>query len=176
MLKKITPEKYILLGIIGLFLIGSLFHFIYQLTGKISLIGLFVPTNESVFEHLKMIPVPMIGWWSIFYIFKKNEIFVNAWFSATLIAMITACITVPLIFYFYTQAFGIESVVIDILILLIAIALGQVFGLHYYRHGKGVHYLLAITIMILIIIIFAVFTVYPPNLPIFIDSSKQLIS
>ena len=167
MLKRIKPETYTLLGILVLFAVGSLFHFLYSLTGECFIIGLFVPINESIFEHTKMVVLPVFIWWFIFYLFRKKDLFVNAWFTSALIAMISAIIAIPMLFYFYSQAFGIESLVIDILILLISLAIGQILGLHYYRHGKGIEYHFAIVLMIVIIILFAFFTINPPAFPIF---------
>ena len=167
MLKRIKPETYTLLGILVLFVVGSLFHFLYSLTGECFIIGLFVPINESIFEHTKMVVLPIFIWWFIFYLFRKKDLFVNAWFTSALIAMISAIIVIPMLFYFYSQAFGIESLVIDILILLVSLAIGQILGLHYYRHGKGIEYHFAIVLMIVIIILFAFFTINPPAFPIF---------
>ena len=164
MLKRIKPETYTLLGILVLFAVGSLFHFLYSLTGECFIIGLFVPINESIFEHTKMVVLPVFIWWFIFYLFRKKDLFVNAWFTSALIAMIIA---IPMLFYFYSQAFGIESLIIDILILLASLAIGQILGLHYYRHGKGIEYHFAIFLMIVIIILFAFFTINPPAFPIF---------
>lgn len=167
MLKRIKLETYTLIGILVLFVVGSLFHFLYSLTGECFIVGLFVPINESIFEHTKMVVLPIFIWWSIFYLFRKKDLFVNAWFTSALIAMISAIIAIPMLFYFYSQAFGIESLVIDILILLISLAIGQILGLHYYRHGKGIEYHFAIVLMIVIIILFAFFTINPPAFPIF---------
>ena len=153
MLKRIKPETYTLIGILVLFVVGSLFHFLYSLTGECFIVGLFVPINESIFEHTKMVVLPIFIWWFIFYLFRKKDLFVNAWFTSALIAMISAIIAIPMLFYFYSQAFGIESLVIDILILLVSLAIGQILGLHYYRHGKGIEYHFAIVLMIVIIII-----------------------
>lgn len=167
MLKRIKLETYTLIGILVLFVVGSLFHFLYSLTGECFIVGLFVPTNESIFEHTKMVVLPIFIWWFIFYLFRKKDLFVNAWFTSALIAMISAIIAIPMLFYFYSQAFGIESLVIDILILLVSLAIGQILGLHYYRHGKGIEYHFAIVLMIVIIILFAFFTINPPAFPIF---------
>lgn len=167
MLKRIKLETYTLIGILVLFVVGSLFHFLYSLTGECFIVGLFVPINESIFEHTKMVVLPIFIWWFIFYLFRKKDLFVNAWFTSALIAMISAIIAIPMLFYFYSQAFGIESLVIDILILLISLAIGQILGLHYYRHGKGIEYHFAIVLMIVIIILFAFFTINPPAFPIF---------
>ena len=167
MLKRIKPETYTLIGILVLFVVGSLFHFLYSLTGECFIVGFFVPINESIFEHTKMVVLPIFIWWSIFYLFRKKDLFVNAWFTSALIAMISAIIAIPMLFYFYSQAFGIESLIIDILILLASLAIGQILGLHYYRHGKGIEYHFAIVLMIVIIILFAFFTINPPAFPIF---------
>lgn len=167
MLKRIKLETYTLIGILVLFVVGSLFHFLYSLTGECFIVALFVPINESIFEHTKMVVLPIFIWWFIFYLFRKKDLFVNAWFTSALIAMISAIIAIPMLFYFYSQAFGIESLVIDILILLVSLAIGQILGLHYYRHGKGIEYHFAIVLMIVIIILFAFFTINPPAFPIF---------
>ena len=167
MLKRIKPETYTLIGILVLFVVGSLFHFLYSLTGECFIVGLFVPINESIFEHTKMVVLPIFIWWFIFYLFRKKDLFVNAWFTSAIIAMISAIIAIPMLFYFYSQAFGIESLVIDILILLVSLAIGQILGLHYYRHGKGIEYHFAIVLMIVIIILFAFFTINPPAFHIF---------
>ena len=150
-----------------MFAVGSLFHFLYSLTGECFIIGLFVPINESYWHVSKMGVLPVFIWWFIFYLFRKKDLFVNAWFTSALIAMISAIIAIPMLFYFYSQAFGIEYLIFYILILLASLAIGQILGLHYYRHGKGIEYHFAIFLMIVIIILFAFFTINPPAFPIF---------
>jgi hypothetical protein len=167
---KIKPETYILLGIPALPLAATLFHFIYSLTGKLFIVGLFAPVNESVFEHMKMVTLPILLWWSLFYLFRKNSLNADVWFGAALSTMVVAVITIPLLYYFYTGAFGTESVVVDIIILFIAVALGQLMGLHFYRYRSGINAGIAFIIMLAIIIVFAVLTIIPPELPFFEDS------
>lgn len=45
---------------------GSLLHFVYDLTGENPFVGVFVPVNESVWEHLKLLllPVFLFSWWN----------------------------------------------------------------------------------------------------------------
>lgn len=170
MTKKIKPEKYILLGIPVLFIIGSLFHFLYDFSGELFIVGLFAPVNESVFEHIKMVVLPIFLWWSLYYLFQKDDLNADVWFTSALLSMLTAIITIPVLYYFYTEAFGVESLLIDILILLVAVTAGQLLGLHYYKYGKGVNYLIPLSAMVLIILLFAFLTVFTPRLPIFQDS------
>ncbi len=163
------PERFIRKGILWLFAIGSIMHFLYQLLGESIVVGLFAPTNESVWEHLKMVALPMILWWGIYYLIYKNKYNINkkAWFTGALAALITALFMIPLIFYFYTNAFGVEYVWVDILMLLIGIFIGQWMGLHFYRHSSGIPVWIAIFLMVVIVALFAIFTIFPPNLPIF---------
>lgn len=99
--------------------------------------------------------------------FRKENLHADAWFTAALVSMIIAIISIPILFYFYTESFGVELIAVDVLILLVAVGFGQLLGLHYYRHSKGVDYQLALGLMIGIIVLFAIFTVAPPELPLF---------
>jgi hypothetical protein len=57
-------KKYVYLGILFISLLGSLIHFLYDLSGKSLLVGLIAPINESVWEHLKLplVPTLLCGW------------------------------------------------------------------------------------------------------------------
>ncbi len=166
------PEKWILIGIPTLFILGSCFHLLYDLSNKSPLIGTISAVNESVWEHGKMILLPIILWWTIYYIAKgkKYSINKNKWFTGLLIALVSALFTSPLFFYFYTEAFGKEVLIIDIAILLLAYAVGQCLGLHFYRYSKGLNSYISIALVIIIFTVFIVFTFYPPHLPLFQDS------
>lgn len=171
---KYSPgEKWILLGIPALFVIGSLFHFIYEWTGKNIIIGLISPIDESIFQHIKMVIVPLICWWTLYYYFKgrKDSISEEKWFSGGVASLISSMILIPSIFYLYTGALGIESLIVDILILFVSLLCGQLLGLHFYRHSKGIDATLALCIFVFIISLSAIFTLYPPNIPFFISPS-----
>lgn len=160
-----TKEKYILWGIPVLFVIGSIFHFIYDFTGENILVALIAPVNESVFEHMKMVPVPVLIWWLIGYFKYKPD--KDIWFTSCLLSLIVGTAMVPLIYYFYTSAFGVEIMIVDILILFVAVLFAQLLSLHYYNYAKAIDYRLALGIIIVIIVMFALLTLAPPKLPIF---------
>lgn len=167
-----SPEKWILKGIPALFIIGTIMHSVYDLSKDNIIVGLFAAVNESIWEHLKMVLIPVILWWVLYYYFKgsKYSINKNKWFQSALIALITSLITIPMLYYFYTQAFGVELIVLDIVILLLAIIFGQSLGLHSYRHGKGVNSSIITIVFIVLIVMFMIFTFYPPQIPLFKDS------
>lgn len=162
-------QKWILFIIPFLFIIGSLFHFAYDFTGKNIIVGFFTPISESIWEHMKLTLTPILLWWIFYYVFKnkKYNIDKNKWFNATLFAVITGLLSVPILFYCYTGAFGIESLIIDILILLFSIFIGQSIGYHFYKYSKGINYLIPLVLCFIIVIIFIIFTMSPPNFPIF---------
>lgn len=170
--KKLSPsEKWIIKGVPWLFIIGSFMHFLYDLSGKSTIIGLFSAVNESIWEHTKMVLLPVICWWTIYYLIigKKDNINKDKWFAGALMALLTSIITIPLLYYFYTQAFGVQLLAVDISILFLALLFGQLVGLHFYRYSKGVNSKIVLGIFGVLIIIFMVWTFYPPNVPLFKD-------
>ena len=116
--------------------------------------------------------LPVIGWWLIFYLAKhyKYNIEINRWFTGMVVSLITSIFLTILLFYFYTQAFGIELLTVDIFILLLADGVGQLLGYHIYKYSKGINILITITLVFAIIIIYIAWTVNPPHLPIFLDT------
>lgn len=170
--KSLTyPERWILKGIPALFILGTLMHFVYDILWESPLAGLVSAVNESIWEHAKLVLWPVILWWSLYYCFRRQQYKIdrNKWFGSALVALLTALAVIPLLYYFYTSAFGVELLWVDILILFLADLFGQLLGLHVYRHGKGIPALLVIFIFIVLVILFAVFTFYPPQIPWFRD-------
>lgn len=166
---KSQESKWILYSVPFLFIIGSLFHFAYDFTGKNIIVGFFTPINESIWEHIKLILTPLLLWWILYYVFKHKKYNINKyrWFNASFFAIITGIILVPALYYLYTGALGIESLVIDVLILFFSILFAQILGYHFYKYLKGINYLVPIILIIIIVIIFIIFTISPPELPIF---------
>ncbi len=169
--KSKQVEQIILLAIPVLFVAGSLFHFLYDLSGQNPIVGFFCPVNESVWEHNKMVVLPPILFWVVFYFWEGENYFLNKdkWFSAALGSVLTMLITIPTLFYFYTEAFGVELIWVDIFLLFLAIVLGQLMGLHIYRYAKGIKWYHSSLILCMIILLYGVFTFYPPHLPLFKD-------
>lgn len=161
----ILKKKDIIVGSIFIFLLGSLFHFTYDLSCKNVIVGLFSAVNESVFEHTKLILYPIIIWYLIYYLKNKYHVHKNYLFSSMIINIIFSILIIPFLFYLYTAAFGIESLFIDILIFYISSLSGLIIATKYYKKKINLPW---IPLLILIIILYSVATFYPPNIPIFI--------
>lgn len=65
--------------------------------------------------------------------------------------------------------FGVELLIVDIFIMLASLLIGQLVGLHFYRHCRGMNFALASALIIAVIVLAAVLTVFPPNIPMFIS-------
>ena len=165
-------QKWLLLGIPVIFLVAAAFHFVFDITGENKVVGLFVPVNESVWEHLKMLVLPIILWWSVYYIVRGEKLGIdkNKWFFGCLVALITALLFQLAFFYTYSQALGIESLALDILDTMLSVMIGQLVGMHVYRYSKGINWVVSIIILVGIVFMFAWFTLNTPELPIFLSS------
>ncbi len=165
------PQKWVLLGIPALFAVGSFLHFLYDITGQTPVVGIFSPVNESIWEHSKMVLWPAILWWLLYYYLQGKAFGIdqNSWFTAAFFSLLTTLATMPLVYYFYTEAFGVELLWVDILILLLAVSLGQLLGLHIYRHTKGIPSIFVLLLFACVILLFIWFTFAPPQIPLFQD-------
>ena len=163
------------LGIVVMFLLAAILHFVYGWSGENKLLGLFFPVNESVWEHLKILILPIILWWTIIYIIDGEKLAIDKrrWITGCLVSLLSSMLFMLSFFYTYTQAFGIESLALDILDTLLSIIFGQLLGIYFYKHSKGIPSWLGKILILLIIVVFAVFTLYPPELPIFFDKAGQ---
>lgn len=163
-----AAEKWILWGIPALFAAGSATHFIYDVLGKNPIVGTLAPVNESIWEHTKLVYVPTLAWWGGYWLKKRKILPARRWFGAALAALVTAIWVIPTGFYCYTGCIGRHFLIADISLLLLANALGQFVGKHIFRHcKKGISLAISVGAMIIMGLIYALFTFFPPNLPLF---------
>ena len=166
-------RKWLYFGIPVMFILGGLTHFAFDLSGHNPAVAIFAPVNESVWEHLKMSFWAPLVWWIIgyFVLSEKYGIPACGWFAACAVSLYFNLIFITAFYYTYTGAFGFDSVVIDILSFLLSLILGQMLAVHFYRFAgarqKACTYpFIAIAILVAA---FAVFTFYPPHIPLFFD-------
>ncbi len=166
-----SEQKWILKGIVILFFVGSVNHFMFELLGKLSFFAFFSPTNESVFEHMKLGLWPMFLYWLLYYLVnrKKHDIAPGLWFGGCLIAVLSSVLMIPLVFYFYTEGLGIHSMVLDILLFFACVAAGQTLGFYYYKYAKGKGCFISMALIVLVLLSFCILTYFPLKLPIFQD-------
>ena len=110
----ITYKKIIIIACIASILLGILFHFAYELSGDNTIVGIFTPVNESVWEHLKLILIPFTVFSIGFYFYTKQK-FSNI-FLTTLFGNIVGMFVVTTLYYLGTMLFSKDNMVYNIII------------------------------------------------------------
>ena len=171
--KKIRNNIYV--STIILFLLGTCFHFAYEVLGRNFIVGLLTPVNESVFEHLKLALLPIAIWWTLFYLIKgrKYSIDKSSWFLGCLVSIIVSILIIASIHYITVCGIGIESSLVNILSLYVAVFISQLIAYHLYKGSKGINYLISILLILTLLAAFSFLTINPPKIPLFEDPKSQ---
>lgn len=146
-------------------LAGMALHFAYALC-PVPAVGLFAPVNESVWEHLKLLYWPFLA--ASFCLCFSAADAQRAW-SGFLLAQMVMPLALLGTYYTLRAGFGVESVWINLALYVLALALG--FRLAYGLQKSGKLAFLAGVLVILTGLYGAalvLFTMAPPNLPIFV--------
>ena len=167
-IKKVSLKD--ILGFFIVSIVGSICHFVYELSGKNIIAACFTPINESTWEHLKLLFFPFIIFVLIeFFIYGKN---ISGFLFSNVVGVLCGIIFIPCAFYLINAVFGKSSLVVDILLFLIAVWLS--FRIRDYRIEKGFDNNKKRTIPAIILItgltvLFIGFTFFPPSSPLFIS-------
>lgn len=114
-------------------LIGSLDHFMYELSGENVFVGLWAPVSESIWEHLKIAFYPTLFYWTVTYFFFRPLLKdrVAAWFAGAAIAAVVSAFGVVLTQYFAVEAFGLPNeIYVHIPDFFVALCFSQAAGAH----------------------------------------------
>lgn len=157
-----------ILGIVLVSILGTLFHFVYEWSGQNRIVGLFMPVNESTWEHMKLAFFPMLLFFWSENFFPYGLSFSKAGFRAA--TALTATLLIPVIFYTYTGILGTHYGVLDIATYYVCVIAAFALRYRYISHGKEQGYpLLWTTSVILMCACFFLFTYHPLQLGIFIS-------
>ena len=163
--------RWELQGIIFVFLLGALLHFVFEWSGESRIVGLIASVNESAWEHFKQGFWPMCIYGAIEYKFLRGR--TNNFFTAKALAVYLIPTITGLVFYGYTAIIGKEILIVDILIFLVAIIIGQLTSYKIMTSARLPEYMNFISpiFIILLALVLMLFTFYPPHLPIFLDAN-----
>lgn len=109
-------------SIIIISIVGTISHFLYDLSDHNKIIGLFAAVNESTWEHIKIAITPTLLW-GLIDGFKYGE-YLN-YFPAKLSSLLVITLVIPFIFYLSKILFKKDITIINISSFYIAIILGQ---------------------------------------------------
>lgn len=161
-------KAYLVWGVIFVYVLGTLFHFVYEWSGNNFFIGLFAPIDESVWEHTKLIFFPMALY--SFYLSKKLKGRYLNIDSAMILGEILGIVLIISLFYTYSGAIGFNVAFIDILIFYISVALSFYIVYKLTIHSKLSKYIIPLKVVqFLILCLFIIFTLFKPQIPLFIE-------
>ena len=157
---------YTLLGILFTSIVGTLSHFLYEWSGNNFYIGFVTPVNETTWEHMKMIFFPMFLYCCFENIMLKKHY--PSIICANAVAILIGTFSIPAIFYTYTGILGTNHIVLDIATFYISIIIAFTFSRFLTKKKiSNVHCRWLEAVVLLILLCFIIFTVYPQDIGIF---------
>lgn len=161
-------KEYMFIGFIFVSILGTLFHFLYDLSGNNFLVGLFTAQNESVWEHTKLLFFPMV----LFSLYKKRDLTTKypKIKDGILFGAVCGTFLIPVLFYTYSGALGYNLTAVDISIFYVCVAFAFFIAYKFTASNKHTpnQNLLNITVLILTIL-YIVFSIYPPKIALFVS-------
>lgn len=174
---KTSKKTYIILSIITI-AFGSLLHFAYEFFGEGLFIAMISPVNESVWEHLKLVLVPLILLGIVINIINFGNIKESNCLAYIIFkSIITGSVIIVAGHYAYKSIFSKGLMVFDISLYIATMIICLIYiykkicvsncdAKSDINENKGVIGLIGLSMLF---ILFIIFTVLPPKLDLFID-------
>lgn len=131
--------------------------------------ALFSAVNESIWEHLKLVFYPMVVFALIEYFFWGKDC--KSFWCVKLIGMLVGLVLIPVIYYTYTGILGVKADWFNVTIFFLVA--GIVYWVEMKLFQKGytcqIGSKMAVALICLILIAFAILTFVSPRIPFFQD-------
>jgi hypothetical protein len=168
-----TAKKRILCwelgGIAFIVVLGSVLHFAFEWSGREIPVAPIAAVNESVWEHLKLGFWPALIYAALEYSrFGKSA---NNFPFAKTLGIYLIPITIVVLYYAYTAILGHGLLEVDIAIFVVAVVVGQLVSYKLLTASPLPERLnhFAPVALVVLGILFVLFTFYPPRLMLFRD-------
>lgn len=169
-----TDRKWKTWEVIGLLVtlaLGNLLHFVYEWSGDSPLTAPVAAVNESTWEHMKLLAVPWILWTAVTILIERRADCA----APRAAGLLTGLILIPALFYTYTGICGKSVDVVNVLIFQAAVLAAWLVSRGLQRRGSlsaPLWQVLGILVQLGAAAVFAVWTVNPPELPLFVDPTN----
>ena len=162
-------KRIMIIGYLFSSVIGTIMHFVYQLSGENTIVGLIAPVNESPWEHLKLLFFPFLGF-MVFLYFKMKKESKNIFFSAYIGILLGMWSTLA-VFYTFNGMLGGNNEIVNITSFFIGMAVAFVSAYILIKKMDKYHILNSIGIIMFAVtaLFFFRFTYHPPMFPLFAD-------
>lgn len=156
-------------GFIFTVVFGILLHFLYDWTGRNGFVALFSAVNESTWEHIKILFFPMFVFSFIERRYQSDN-YGNFWWSK-LIGITFGVVLIPVLFYTINGVLGKTPDWVNILIFFVSVFFAYYIEDKIVRKGNTgfLSERQSLLVILLIAVLFAIFTFFAPNIPLFLD-------
>lgn len=164
--------KWQTIGFVVTVFSGVLLHFLYEWTNEAIWIAPFTAVNESTWEHMKLLFIPMFSFTIIqSFFFKKYEKF----WGVKLKGILLGVLLIPVLFYLYNGIIGKSSDWINIAIFVISAATSFIYEYKVlYKANENTPSMKTSIILLLFVLgLFVLFTFKPLKLAIFEDPTTN---
>ena len=162
-------------GLFAALLLGNTLHFVYDWTGQARWAAYLAATNESTWEHMKLLTTPWVLWSIVELIaLRRPGLPVLTARAAGLLAGLAA---IPLLFYGYQGVLGRDIMWLDVAIFQIAVLLGFWVTWAMLRRralASPVWQVAGAAVLAAVWAAFILWTFAPPDLPLFADPETGL--
>lgn len=147
---------------------GTILHFLYDWLGKAVWIAPFSGVNESTWEHMKLLFWPMFIFAIVQSFFFKDR---KEFWCVKLRGILLGLALIPVLFYTYNGVIGSSPDWINIAIFFVSAALAYLYETRRFNNETVFckRPCLAIALLCVIAVLFAVFTFATPEIGIFQD-------
>lgn len=168
-MKKLTAKQLAVIGLIFTSIFGSVNHFLYEWTG-VAIVALVGPVNESVWEHLKILVTPILVFLIVEWIASKDK---QRLLAAKFAQIVFGIVFMIAFFYTYSGVIGQVILWVDIMLFYLTAALSYIVSYRVVTRKAApklpsVAYVAGIALIVLCL---WVTTFFPPEMPLFYDSS-----
>ena len=155
---------FMLFGMVFCFFFGVLLHFVYGWSRNSLLVAFIAPTNESLFEHLKLLMTPFLLWSLAEYAYYGQ--YMHAFVPGKVIGLWLGFALMIGLHLLYVQLLGRRVVWMDIGVFAVSVFAAFVVSefvmtLEFFD-AAGLEVLFD-ALLVITAMLFAVFTVYPPH-------------
>lgn len=156
-------------GFIFTAILGTFLHFLFDLTNGSMIAALFSAVNESIWEHMKLLFYPMLLFAVIAY-YAWGKAYAGFW-CVKLASILLGLSLIPILYYTYTGALGVEADWFNVTIFFIAAGVTYLLENRYFLKGIrcSLDDRLAFALLCLVAVVFTFFTFWPPHAPFFQD-------
>ena len=167
-------KKWEVIGLFVTLAAGNLLHFVYDWSGENPIAAAVSGVNESVWEHMKLLAVPWILWSAVeIFALRRSHLPV---LTARAAGLLTGLLLIPLLYYGYTGATGVNLSLVDILIFQLAVL--AAFGVSWFLLKRRWFFgmfrqIMGAAVLAGILALFVWWTYQTPQLPVFIDPVTQ---